>query len=77
MGWPTCVNDRIVIEIVDGGHEAVLELPFGGNSDVAQNRAGELREKALDEVEPGAMFGSEGELKPAGGLRGEPSPGFP
>ena len=42
------MNDRIVVEVVDGGHEAVLELLFGGDADVAQNRTGELREEALD-----------------------------
>ncbi len=42
------VNDRIVVEVVHGGHEVVLELLFGGDADVAQNRTGELREEALD-----------------------------
>jgi len=51
------VNDRIVVKVVDGGHEAALELLFGSDADVEQNRTGELGEEALDEVEPGAMFG--------------------
>ena len=42
-----------------------------------QDGAGELGEEALDEVEPGAMFGCEGELKSASGLLGQPSSGFP
>jgi hypothetical protein len=42
------VNDRIVVEVVYGGHEAILELLFGGDADVAQNRTGGLREEALD-----------------------------
>jgi len=71
------VNDRIVVEVVDGGHEAVLEFLFGGDADVAEDRPGELGEEALDEVEPGAMLGREGELKSAGGLLGQPSSGFP
>ena len=33
---------------------------------VAQDRASELGEEALDEVEPGAMLGCEGELEAAG-----------
>src|SRR5215471_21632160 len=37
---------------------------------------GQLGEEAFDEVEPGAVLGSEGELKPAGGLLGEPSSGL-
>jgi len=43
---------------------------------VAQDRAGELGEEALDEIEPGAMFGREGELEAARRLSGEPSLGF-
>src|SRR5262249_10040957 len=43
-----CVNDRIVVEVVHGGHKAVLELLFGGDADMAQNRTGDLREEALD-----------------------------
>jgi len=43
---------------------------------VAQDRAGELGEKALDEVEPGAVFRREGELEAARRLSGEPSLGF-
>ena len=65
------VNDRIVVEVVYGSHEAVLELLLGGYADVAQDRTCELAEEALD-VEPGAMHGSEGELEPASGLIGEP-----
>src|ERR1700732_5420486 len=43
---------------------------------MAQDRAGELGEEALDEIEPGAVFGREGELEAARRLSGEPSLGF-
>jgi hypothetical protein len=43
---------------------------------VAQDRSGEFGEEALDEVEPGAMLGREGELEAAGRSGGEPSSGF-
>jgi hypothetical protein len=66
------VNDQIVVEVVHGGHETVLELLLGRDPDVAQNRTGDLGEEALDEVEPRAMLGSEGELEPASGLFGKP-----
>ena len=66
-------EDRIVSKQSHAGHEAVLESLFGGDADVAEDRTGELREEALDEVEPGAMLGREGELKSAGGLLGQPS----
>jgi hypothetical protein len=45
-------------------------------SHVAQDRAGKLGEEALDEVEPGAVLGCEGELEAAVRSRGEPSSGF-
>ena len=44
---------------------------------MAQDGAGELREEALDQVEPGAMLGSEGEVEPPSGLLGEPSSRLP
>src|SRR5450631_3674312 len=43
---------------------------------MAQDRACELGEEALDEVEPGAVLGREGELEAARRLNGEPSSGF-
>ena len=67
------MNDWIAIEVIDGGHEAILEFLFGGDADVAQHRAGQLGEEALDEIEPGAVRGREGELEAADGLIGEPS----
>ena len=70
------MNDWIAVEVIDRGHEPLLELLFGGDTDVAQDGAGQLGEEAFDEVEPGAVLGSEGELKPAGGLLGEPSSGL-
>src|SRR6201998_468276 len=43
---------------------------------MAQDRAGEFGEEALDEVEPGAVLGREGELEAAIRSSGEPSFGF-
>src|SRR5712675_2638211 len=43
---------------------------------MAQDRAGELGEEALDEVEPGAVLGREGEREAARWLSGEPGLGF-
>ena len=70
------MNDWIMVEVIHRGHETVLELLFGGDTDVAQNGASKLGEEAFDEIEPGAMLGSEGELKSAGGLLSEPSSGL-
>jgi hypothetical protein len=51
------------VELVHGSHDAILEFLFGRS----QDGAGKFGEEALDEVEPGAMLGSEGEFKAARG----------
>ena len=43
---------------------------------MAQDRAGELGEEALDQVEPGAVLGREGELEAPAWSGGEPGSGF-
>ena len=66
------MNDGLLIEIVHGSHDPILEFPFGRDADVAEDGAGKFREEALDEVEPGAVLGSEGEFEAVRGLIGEP-----
>src|SRR6266545_6072558 len=44
---------------------------------MAQNRAGELGEEALDQVEPGAVLGREGEFEAVGRSSGKPSCSLP
>ncbi len=70
------MNDRFRIEVLHGGHEPVLELLLGRDPDMAEDRSRQLGEEALDEVEPRAMLRGEGELEPAGRLRGDPSAGL-
>src|SRR5208337_2030996 len=76
------MDDGVSIEVIHGGHDAVLELLFGCDTDVAQHRAGELEEAfdeiepAFDEIEPGAVLGREDEFESAGRLLGEPSLGL-
>ena len=53
------MNDGLLIEIVHGSHDPILEFLFGRDADVAEDGAGKFREEALDEVEPGAVLGSE------------------
>jgi hypothetical protein len=65
------VDDGVAVEVIHGGHVAVLEFLFGCDADVAEHRAGKLGEEALDQIEPGAVFGREGEFKATGGLGGE------
>jgi hypothetical protein len=50
------VDDGVAIDVLDTGHDALLELLLRCHPDVAQDRAGELGEEALDEVEPGAVL---------------------
>ena len=45
------VNDGIAVEIIHGGHEAILEFLLGGDANVPQDGTGEFREEALDEIE--------------------------
>ena len=71
------MNDGILSEVVHGSHDAILEFLFGRDADVAQDGAREFGKEALDEVEPGAVLGSEGEFEAVHGLIGEPGFGLP
>src|SRR5579872_5186993 len=66
----------MAIDILDASHDALPEFVFRCHPDVTQDRAGELGEEALDEVEPGAVLGREGELESATRSSGEPSFGL-
>ena len=70
------MDDGVSVELVHGGHDAVLELLFGCDADVAQDRARELGKETLDEIEPGTVCGREGEVEAACRLIGEPSLGL-
>src|SRR3954470_23229818 len=50
------VNDGVLVEVIHGGHEPILEFLLGGNANVAQHRARKFGKEALDEVEPGAVL---------------------
>lgn len=67
------MHHGLSVDVVDGSEETTLHLLFGGDPDVAQHRARELGEEALDEVQPGAVLGGEDELEAAFGLGFEPS----
>ena len=70
------MDDGVSVKLVHGGHDAVLELLFGCDTNVAQDGAGELGEETLDEIEPGAVLGREGEFELTGRRLGEPSLGL-
>jgi len=71
------MDDRVSIELVHCGDDALLEFLFRCDSHVAQDGAGKLGKEALDEIEPGAVLGHEGEFEAAGGLLAEPIPYAP
>lgn len=60
------MNDGIRVEMVDGSHDAIPAFCLEVTQEVAAG-PGELERKALNEVEPGAVFRCEGELEAAGG----------
>ena len=70
------MDDRILIEVIHGSHEAILEFLFGCDADVAQHRTSELGEEPFDEIEPGTVRGREGEFEASDRLIGEPSLGL-
>ena len=68
------MDNRSFVEVIHGSHDAVLEFLFGCDADVSQDGAGKLGEEALDQVQPGAVRGREGELEAA--RRSSSEPGF-
>ena len=70
------MDDRILVEVVHGSHDAILEFLFGCDADMAQDRTSEFGEEPFDEIEPGAVRGREGELEAAGGLLCKPGFGL-
>jgi hypothetical protein len=51
------LNHGIVVEMINGGHEAVLESLFGCDADVTKDGASEFGNEALGAVEPEAGLG--------------------
>ena len=70
------MDDRLLVDVVDGGQNALREFLFGDDAYVAQHGAGELGEEALDEVQPRAMLRSKGKFEAALRLCREPGFGF-
>ena len=70
------MNDGLLIEVIHGRHDAILEFLFGCDADVTQDGAGEFGKEALDEVEPGAVRRSEREFEAVRGLLHDPGSGL-
>jgi hypothetical protein len=70
------VNDGLLIEVIHGGHDAILEFLFGCHTDMTQDGSGEFGEEALDEVKPGTVRGGESEFEAVHGLLRDPGSGL-
>ncbi len=70
------MNDGLLIEVIHGGHDAILEFLFGCDTDMTQDGASEFGEEAFDKVEPGAVRGSEGKFEAVRGLFCDPGSGL-
>ena len=51
------VDDRVAVEIMDELHDALFQLVFRADADVAKHGAGDFGEEPLDKIEPRAVFG--------------------
>jgi hypothetical protein len=51
------VNDGILVEVVHRRHDAILEFLFGGDTDVAEDGAGELGKKPSTRLSQEPCFG--------------------
>jgi len=44
------VDDGMLVDVVDGSQDSLLQFLFGGDADVPQDRTGKLGKDAFDEV---------------------------
>ena len=70
------MNDGVLVEVIHGGHEPILEFLLGDNANVAQHGARKFGKEALDEVEPGAVLRRKDKFKAVFGPTGKPSSGL-
>jgi hypothetical protein len=53
----------MLVDMIHGSHDTILEFLFGRDANVAQDRAGQLGKEPLDNVQPRTVFGREGEFE--------------
>lgn len=71
------VDDRIVIEVIDGGDQPILQFLLGGTPDMSQHRAGEeFRKEAFDQIEQEPCIGCEDEFEAARVMFDKPTAGL-
>ena len=46
------MDDWMLVDVIHGSHDAILELLFGCNTDVAQDGACKLGKEAFNQVQP-------------------------
>jgi hypothetical protein len=61
------MDDGMLVDVIHDSHDAILEFLFGCDADRPQDGAGKFREEAVDQVQPGAVLGSESEFEAAPG----------
>jgi hypothetical protein len=57
------VVNRVAIDVVDEGHQPLLEFVFRVEADVAQYRARQFGEEAFDDIEPRPVGGVKVKVK--------------
>ena len=70
------MDDRIAVKVIDELGDALFQLVFRVDADVAEHGASGFGEEPLDEVQPGTVLRSEDELETSLGSGGEPGLGF-
>jgi hypothetical protein len=66
------MDDRMPVDVIHGGYDAIFGRLTGCNTDVAQDGSCELGKEAFDQVQPGAVLESDGKFEAARRLLGEP-----
>ena len=70
------VNHRMLVDIIHGSHDAILEFVFARDANVTQDRAGQLGKEPIDNVQPRTVLGYEGEFEASCCLLSEPGFGL-
>jgi hypothetical protein len=70
------VNDWIAVELIDRGHETLLELLFGGDTDVAQDERASLEKKPSTRLSQEPCLGVKVNSNLPAGCSASPSSGL-
>ena len=66
------MDDWMLVDVIHGSHDATWSSCLDATRMLAQDGARKLGKEAFNQVQPGAMLGSEGKFKAARRLLGEP-----